>query len=92
MELEYSMVDMRHTFEGRETAIEDQLEIAELPVGQGDGRKLLGLSRKLGLSREVSRQEILQLAAMRRVCHDVVFLFVGYIYLLVYVITNSMAG
>ena len=66
------MMDMVRTFEGRETAIEDQLEIAKLPVSQNDGGKLLSLSRELALSREVSRQEILQLAAMRRVRHDVV--------------------
>ena len=71
MELEYSMVDMRHTFEGRETTVEDQLKIAELPVGEGDSGELLSLGSQLSLSREVSRQEILQLATMRRIGHYV---------------------
>lgn len=57
------------TFKGRKPAIEDQLQIAELSVGKHNSRKLLSLGRQLRLSREVSRQEILQLAAVRRVRH-----------------------
>lgn len=48
-----------HTFQRRETTIEDQLEIAKVTLRQGEGGKLLGLSQELGLARQIAGKEVL---------------------------------
>ena len=57
------------TFQGRETAIEDQLKIAKLSLCQSDGGKLLGFLGQLTLPGSVARQQILKDTAMGRVGH-----------------------
>jgi hypothetical protein len=62
-------MDWELAFKRRETAIEDEFKVAELPLGQGYGRQALGLSGELGAARQVSRKEILELPPMRWHCH-----------------------
>jgi hypothetical protein len=61
----------RHTFEGRETTVEDQLQIAKLSLGQSDGRKSLGLGRELIVSGSISGEEILEDTSVGWVGHCV---------------------
>lgn len=58
-----------HTFEGREATIEDQLEIAEVTLSQGEGRESLSLGLELGLAGQVASEEILKDAAVGSVGH-----------------------
>jgi hypothetical protein len=60
------------TFEGRETTVEDQLEIAELALGEDDGRKGLGLGGELIVAGSIAREQVLEDAAVRWVGHYVV--------------------
>jgi hypothetical protein len=55
----------KHTFKWRETAIENQLKIAQLSLCQDNGRERLGFSSELCLSGQVSGEEILEDAAVR---------------------------
>jgi hypothetical protein len=57
------------TFQRRETAIEQQLEIAQLALAEEQSRQGLGLGRKLGMARQVSRDQVLEDAAVGRVGH-----------------------
>lgn len=48
------------TFKGRETAIEQELEIAEVPLSEGKRGELLGLGSELGLPRGIAGEEVLE--------------------------------
>lgn len=50
----------RRTFKGREAAIEQKLEIAEVPLGEGDGGEAVGLGGKLGPAGLVAGDEVLE--------------------------------
>lgn len=51
------------TFQGREASVENELEVAELPFGEDDGRELLGFFEKLLSTRCISGDEVFQNAA-----------------------------
>ena len=59
----------RLTFEGRETTVEDQFEIAEVTLSQDKRRQGLGLCVQFGLAGQIAGEEVLKDAAMRSVGH-----------------------
>lgn len=61
----------RHTFNGGEATVEDQLEITEVTLGKDKGRKSLGLGTELSLARQVAGEEILEDPAVGSVGHCV---------------------
>ncbi len=62
------MVSQR-TFKRRETAIEDQLEIAELALAEEQRRQSLSLGGKLGMAGQIAGDQVLEDAAVGRVRH-----------------------
>lgn len=54
----------RRTFEGRETAIEQQLEIAEMPLGEGNRGEGVGLGGELGPAGQVAGHQVLEDSAV----------------------------
>jgi hypothetical protein len=62
----------QETFEGRETTVKDQLKIAKVSLAECKSRELLGLGLKLGLTRKVTSEEVLQDTTMRSVGHCIV--------------------
>lgn len=48
--------ESKRTFKGRKATVENQLEIAELALGQDDRGKSLGLSRELGVAGRIARE------------------------------------
>lgn len=59
----------QRTFKRRETAIEQQLEIAELALAEEQRREGLCFGRKLGMARQIAGDQVLEDAAVRRVRH-----------------------
>jgi hypothetical protein len=57
------------TFKRRETAIEQQLEIAELALAEEESLEGLGFRGKLGLARQIPRDQVLEHAAVGSVGH-----------------------
>ena len=57
------------TFERREAAIEQQLEVAELALAEDERRQRLRFGCKFGLARQISRKQVLEHAAVGNVCH-----------------------
>lgn len=64
-----------HTFEGREAAIEDQFKITQLSFRQNNSGKGLSFGCELGVSGEISRDQIFKNAAVRWVRHVDYFFF-----------------
>jgi hypothetical protein len=60
---------VRHTLERGEAAVKDELEIAQVALGQGEGGELVGLGQELGVTRSVTDEEVLEDAAVGRVGH-----------------------
>ena len=60
-----------HTFQRREAAIEDQLEIAKVSLIEDQSRELLRLINELGLARKIASEEVLEDAAVGRVRHGI---------------------
>lgn len=58
-----------HTFERRETTVEDQLEIAKVTLGEDESRELLRLGLELGLARQIASEEVLEDTAVGSVGH-----------------------
>jgi hypothetical protein len=57
------------TFKRRETAIEQQLEIAELALAEEESREGLSFGRKLSVTRQIPRDQVLEDAAVGSVGH-----------------------
>lgn len=56
----HALESMARTFERRETTVHDQLEIAQLALGEHDGGESLGLSGELGLAGSIAGEEVLE--------------------------------
>lgn len=59
----------KHTFQRTETTIEDQLQIAKLPLCQDNGRQLLSFSRQLVMTGRITSKQVLEDPSMRFVRH-----------------------
>ncbi len=59
----------QRTFKRRETAIEDQLEIAELALAEEQRRQSLSLGGKLGMAGQIAGDQVLEDAAVGRIRH-----------------------
>lgn len=55
----------RRTIERRETAVEDELQIAEVALGEGESGKGLGLGGELVLARGVAGEKVLEDTSVR---------------------------
>jgi hypothetical protein len=62
------------TFKGRETAIEDQFEVAKLSLGEDNRWESLSLGRELSMARSISCDQVLEDTTVGSVRHCV---FVG---------------
>ena len=69
MEQDGAVARRLRTFKGRETAIEDQFQIAKLALAQQDRGQSLGLGLELIMARSVSCEQILEDTAVGRVRH-----------------------
>jgi hypothetical protein len=58
------------TLQRRETAIENQLQVAQVTLRQNQRRESLGFLQQLGLARQIARKEVLEDAAVGSVGHD----------------------
>lgn len=65
------------TLKRRETAIEQQLEIAEVPLGEGQRGEGVGLGGELGLAGSVAGEEVFENPAVGLERHDGDFLILS---------------
>jgi hypothetical protein len=65
------------TLQRRETTVHDQLEIAELALGEDDGGEGLGLGGEQVVAGSIAGEQVLQDTTVRRVGHDVIWKRVG---------------
>lgn len=61
--------EQQRTFKRRETAGDEQFEIAELALREVESRKSLGLGLELSLTGRIPREEVLEDAAVGSVGH-----------------------
>jgi hypothetical protein len=64
------------TFKGRETAIEDQFEVAKLSLGKDDRWKSLSLGRELSMAGSISCDQVLEDTTVGSVRHCVLRVYV----------------
>jgi hypothetical protein len=61
------------TLQRRETTVHDQLEIAQLALGEDDGREGLGLDGELVVAGSIAGNQVLEDTTVRNVGHDVIW-------------------
>ena len=61
------------TLQRRETTVHDQLEIAQLALGEDDGGEGLGLNGELVVAGSIAGNQVLEDTTVRNVGHDVIW-------------------